>query len=285
MRPESVSHDWTTAERRDLPLVEPLNDAQTTSNSADAAIVPAWNDKFERERVVRRWPQVALDGRAAIPVIALDAGSRRYIARVLQRVGYKVAGFVEPQALLSALTRWQYDVLVLSGHEEQLKWCSAVHVIRPELPMLFVLQNGSSATIAQVLDAGADCLEAPFLEADLVARAKLLFRIAWRKYGLTLPGSESRIRLDVARPRVRIEDRDIALTEVEYRTLWVLAQSQGGVSRFCDIEKSVWGASSCERRTALRRVIQSLRRKLTGRSDDQHLLKTERCVGYRLLLR
>ncbi|HZV07651.1 MAG TPA: helix-turn-helix domain-containing protein [Gemmataceae bacterium] len=77
--------------------------------------------------------------------------------------------------------------------------------------------------------------------------------------------------------------REIALTAVEYRALWTLAQRRGSVSRFCDLEKSVWGTSSSARRAALRQVIQSLRRKLTGRSDDQRLLKTERCIGYRLL--
>jgi hypothetical protein len=61
-------------------------------------------------------------------------------------------------------------------------------------------------------------------------------------------------------------------------------QSRGGVLRFRDIERRVWGNAACSQRMALRRVIQSLRRKLTGRSNEKLLLKAEPRVGYRLVL-
>lgn len=267
----------------ELPLPRSQSNATTASASAVNSIIALQNGGFEDECVVYQWPQVALDGYAAIPVIAPDAGSRRYITRLLQRAGYKAISFVEPQAVLGALAQRQYDVAVLSGGQVELTWCASLLGVRPELPVLFVLQNGDSDTVAHVVDSGIDCLEAPFLESDLIARTGLLFRSVWRQYGLVIPGGENAIRLHLHQPRAHVMGREIALTEVEYRTLWTLAQSRGGVSRFCDLEKSVWGASSNARRIALRQVIQSLRRKLTGRSDDQRLLKTERCVGYRLL--
>lgn len=268
----------------DLPLTELPSNLPTAATSAADPIITTQSGGFEDECVVYRWPQVALDGHAAIPVIEPDAGSRRYIARTLQRAGYKVATFVEPQAAMRALAQHQYDVAVLSGRRQELLWCAAVRDVRPELPVLFVLQDGDSDTVARVVDSGVDCLEAPFLESDLIARTGLLFRLVWRQYGLAIPDGESALRLDLRQPHAHVRGREIALTEVEYRTLWVLALGRGGVSRFCDIERSVWGDSTEARRIALRRVIHSLRLKMTGCLDDQLLLKTERCVGYRLLL-
>jgi DNA-binding response OmpR family regulator len=232
---------------------------------------------------VFRWPQVALDGYAAVPIVASDAGIRRYIARILQRVRYKAAPFEEPRPALGALARHQYDVAVLSGSEAELTWCASLRRVRSELPVLFVLQNGDQNAVAHAVNSGIDCLEAPFLESDLVARTGLLFRSVWRQHGLAIPDGESAVRLDLHHPRAHVEGRTIALTDVEYRTLWILAQGHGGVLLFRDIERSVWGESTGARRMALRRVIHNLRVKMSGRSADQHLLKTERCVGYRLI--
>lgn len=283
MQPQPMSNIRSGDDGLELQLVRSPTHGTTASVSAVGPIVALQSSGLEDERVVRQWPQVALDGYATIPVIAPDAGSRRYIARILQRAGCKATGFTEPRAVLGALAKRQYDVAVVSGDPAELAWCASLLGVRPELPMLFVLQNGDPDTIAQVVDSGIDCLEAPFLESDLIARAGLLFRAVWRQHGLVIPGGEAAIRLHLHQPRAQAGGREIALTAVEYRALWTLAQSCGGVSRFRDLEKSVWGTSSNARRTALRQVIQSLRRKLTGRSNDQRLLKTERCVGYRLL--
>lgn len=282
IRRRPTSHNRSDDDGFELRLVRSPTNETTASASAVDPIVALQCGGREDERVVRQWPQVALDGYAAIPVIAPDAGSRRYITRILQRAGCKVTGFTEPRAVLEALAERQYDVAVVSGGQAELAWCASLLGVRPELPMLLVLQNGDPDAIAQVVDSGIDCLEAPFLESDLIARAGLLFRSVWRQHGLVIPGGETAVRLHLHQPRAQVGGREIALTAVEYRALWTLAQSRGGVSRFCDLEKSVWGASSNARRTALRQVIQSLRRKLTERSDDQRLLKTERCVGYRL---
>jgi two-component system KDP operon response regulator KdpE len=94
----------------------------------------------------------------------------------------------------------------------------------------------------------------------------------------------SSFRLDLARRRVHVRGCEIALTGVEYRTLWILVQGRGGALRFRDIAIRVWGDAAGPHRTALRRTIQNLRRKLTGCSDDGLLLMTEPRVGYRLRL-
>lgn len=282
MRQLSVAPERSSNVCLDRSQSHRSGDVATASVCVDAPVISSQSDMIWRGHIVRKWPQVALDGYASVPVVAADAGSRRYIARVLQSAGYKVISFVDPQAALTALAQHQFDVIVLSGHEEGAEWCSAVHELRPELPVLFVLQDGSPVEVAQVLDAGADCLEAPFLESDLVARARLLFRLVWRRYGL-IHASGAGFHLDLVRPRVNVRGREIALTELEYRTLWVLAQSRGGVARFSDIERSVWGDAAGARRLALRRIIHTLRQKLTGRFDDQPLLQTERGIGYRLL--
>jgi len=282
MHLQSAPHDWTAIDQRDISPAPTQRTAAPASPSAPAVTVLSQVEEFPSRSLLVRWPQVALDGCAAVPVVASDPAMRRYIARILQRHGYKATGFAEPQAVLGSLAQHQYDVAVLSGHLGNLTWCSVIREVRPHLPILLILQGGDSEVVGRLIDAGVDCFEAPFLEADLVARTKLLFRAAWRQYGLAVPGGYNRFRLDVARSRVKVGDSEVTLTDAEYRTLWFLVQRPGAVSQFSDIEESVWGKSSNRRRIALRAVIRSLRRKLSGRSDDQSLLRTERCIGYRL---
>ena len=282
-RQMSPSRGWASDACLDWGLVGRRGKTSMVLAHADVSIIASPTGGLRSDRVVHKWPQVARDGYAAVPVIAADIGSRRYIARVLQSVGYKVVSFAELPEALSALATQQYDAVVLSGRDECVEWCSAVHELRPDLPVLFVLQDVREAAVARILDAGADCLESPFLESDLIARAMLLYRLVWRRYGLNMPGSGNSFRLDLVRPRVHVGGRDVALTKAEYRTLWVLTQCLGGISRFSDIERSVWGDAAAARRLALRRVIGSLRQKLTGHSDDQLLLQTEPRIGYRLL--
>jgi DNA-binding response OmpR family regulator len=280
---QSVMCDRWSDASLDSQLAKQPGDMPTVFASAIAPIITSQRDGFQRERVVRKWPRVALDGYAAVPVVAAEASSRRYIARVLEKVGYKVTGFVEPRAALDALAQHRYDVAVLSGCQERLEWCSAVHEVRPEVPVLFVLEGGGPKSVARVIDAGADdFLEAPFFECDLNARVWLMFRHVWRRHGMAVQGGGG-FRLDPARPRARVDGREITLTAPEYRTLWMLAQAEGAVLPFWCIEQSVWGDSTPSHRSELRRVIRSLRRKLSNRSGEP-LRLNELSVGYQLRL-
>jgi DNA-binding response OmpR family regulator len=91
------------------------------------------------------------------------------------------------------------------------------------------------------------------------------------------------LQLDFTRPLARLGGREIPLTKLEYRTLWVLAQGKGGVSPFNDIELRVWGDTGRSHRWVLRRVIRKLRRKLGCGARGRVLLLAEPRIGYRLV--
>jgi two-component system KDP operon response regulator KdpE len=151
--------------------------------------------------------------------------------------------------------------------------------------VLVLAENGSPEALADMLNAGVDdCLAAPFDPTDLLARVARLLRLGWRRRGMVPIGARGEFRLDLVRPRVRLGGREIRLTRLEYRTLWVLAQGKGAVLSFHDIETRVWGNAGKLRRHALRRVIHNLRRKLGSGLSGNRLLVPERRVGYRLSL-
>jgi hypothetical protein len=121
------------------------------------------------------------------------------------------------------------------------------------MPVLFVLEDDSPEGVARLIEAEADdCLAAPFETSDLLARITRLFRLMWQRHGMTVHSGGSSFRVDLVRRCAHVGGREIALSGLEYRTLWVLAQSRGGVPRFRDIERRVWENAACSQRMALR---------------------------------
>jgi two-component system, OmpR family, KDP operon response regulator KdpE len=241
------------------------------------------------EAVTRQasWPQAALFGHALVLVIDGDAGRRRYIGRILRAAGCTATVCTDPTAAQPAPIESRCDALLLSLDPPQEDWIArmrACRAVRP-VPMLVLLENAGPEAVARMLDAGADdCLAIPFDAADLSARLARLLRVVWRRRGMAPLDRVADMQLDLARPRVRMNGRDMPLTKLEYRTLWVLAQGEGAVLSFRDIELRAWGDSGKSHHRALRRVIRNLRRKLgSGPSGDVRLLAEPR-VGYRLCL-
>ncbi len=233
------------------------------------------------------WPQTAVQGRASVLVIDRDPGSRRYLARVLRGAGYAVSGFGNPATASPALTEAGPDVVLLALDPKAEDWLGMVRACRAAgaPPVLVLAENGDAAQVARLLDAGVDdCLATPFDPADLAARIVRLLRLSLRRRGVPVPAGVGEAQLDLVRPCVRLRGREVRLTRLEYRTLWVLMEGKGAVMTFRDIETRVWGYSRISRRDALRRVVHNLRLKLGKAASGSIALLTERAVGYRLAL-
>jgi two-component system KDP operon response regulator KdpE len=233
------------------------------------------------------WPQTALVGRAALLVIDGDAGHCRYIGRILRVAGWTVSSLADPTEARTALIEQRFDVVLLSLGPGQENWMAEIRALVPagSVPVLVLLKDDRPGAVARMLDRGADeCLAAPFDASDLSARSIRMLRLVWHRHGMAPLARRSELQLDLARPFVRANGRDIQLTKLEYRMLWVLAQANGGVSSFQDIESRVWVDSGKPHRRELRRVMHNLRGKLGKDRSGQMLLRAEPRVGYRLYL-
>jgi two-component system, OmpR family, response regulator TctD len=231
------------------------------------------------------WPQTVLSGRAAALVIDSDPESRRYIRRILLAAGYAFTGFADLASARAALAERRHDVVLLSLDPQREDWRAAVHACRLASPApLFVLaENGDAAAVARVLEAKADdCLATPFDVSDLRVRIARLLRLGCRWRGMALPCGPGNLQFDLVRLRVRQGRREIGLTSLEYRTLWVLAQGNGAVLSCRDIETRVWGVDGKFHRSSLHHVVHRLRQKLAGGPPGSALLLSERRIGYRL---
>jgi two-component system KDP operon response regulator KdpE len=90
------------------------------------------------------------------------------------------------------------------------------------------------------------------------------------------------LQLDTVSRRVRVGDRSVHLTPLEYRLLVALSHHVGQVVSRRQLLLDVWGPMRVQQAHFLRVCMAQLRRKLeTDPAHPQYLL-TEQGVGYRL---
>ena len=139
--------------------------------------------------------------------------------------------------------------------------------------------------VAPAFEAGADdYLVKPFSPTELVARVGAALR---RREAPEREAYRERFRLgalaiDFSRRRVTVEEREVALTETEYRLLGELALNAGRAVSREHLMRRVWSTRAYADAGVVRAYVKRLRRKLGESAANPVYLFNEPRVGYRL---
>jgi two-component system KDP operon response regulator KdpE len=90
------------------------------------------------------------------------------------------------------------------------------------------------------------------------------------------------LTIDLGRREVRVEERDVRLTPLEYRLLVLLARHAGLVLTHRQILREVWGQAYAGQTHYLLVFMAQLRKKIEPDPARPRWLVTEQGVGYRL---
>lgn len=152
-----------------------------------------------------------------------------------------------------------------------------------DVPILVVSARGQETEKIAALDLGAnDYVTKPFHMGELMAR----IRVAERAAAKTSAGAaEARfvcdwLTVDYEKRRVLVDDKEIHLTPIEYKTLLLLIANRGKVLTHNYIIRQIWGYEGGDSKS-VRVFMASLRRKLEKDSAHPRFILTEVGVGYR----
>ena len=130
------------------------------------------------------------------------------------------------------------------------------------------------------------------LKAETKTLSKDLFRPVLTKLEgsiflvtVVVPRSPLRVgelMLDMTQPLVRLADRTVVLTPVEYGLLTCLARQVGSLVRADELLEQVWGAGYAAKPLLLQATITRLRKKLEPDPVHPLFLLTQAGRGYRL---
>jgi two-component system KDP operon response regulator KdpE len=221
-----------------------------------------------------------------ILVVEDEPAMRRFLRASLSSHGFEVLEAETAAAALALVTSRGPEVILLDLGLPDQDGVSFARGIREwsRVPIIVISARGREADKVEVLDAGADdYLTKPFGVDELLARVRVSLRHARQAAGAPEATVDvGGLRIDLARREVRLEEREIHLTPIEYRLLALLATNLGKVMTQSHLLREVWGPGHVDQAHYLRVYMAQLRRKLESDPARPRLLITEPGVGYRL---
>ena len=150
-------------------------------------------------------------------------------------------------------------------------------------PVLVLTVKDSEQDKISLLDSGADdYLTKPFSVGELLARLRVMLRHLTPMQGETI-FLTGRLKVDVGKRIVTINNEEIKLTPTEYSILRYMIQHAGKVITHNQIMREVWGPNFEGETNYLRVYMAQLRKKIEENPSIPEILLTEPGIGYRLI--
>jgi len=223
---------------------------------------------------------------ALVLVIEDELPVRRFLRASLSARGFRVIEAETGEEGLSLATSHNPDLVLLDlglPDGDGVGWLMRLREWS-RVPVIVISARGREDDKVLALDAGADdYLTKPFGVNELLARIRVALRHA---QGIVTPNDAkldlSGLQIDLARREVRVDDREVRLTPIEFKILSLLARNAGKVLTHRQILNEVWGAGHAGENHIVRVHVALLRKKIEVDPTRPRRLMTESGVGYRL---
>ncbi len=151
-----------------------------------------------------------------------------------------------------------------------------------DTPVLMLTARGLESEKVRGLQAGADdYVTKPFGNAELVARVQALLRRAESSGGTIDVFDDGDLFIDFAARVVRIENRDVALTPLEFRLLGTLVRYAGNTLSNEQLLEQAWKDPMGIAPERVKYSVSRLRKKLGWSDPESSPIEAVRGVGYR----
>ena len=230
-------------------------------------------------------------------VVEDEPNIRELICLHLGHEGYTCEAVGDGQRALTRAEQDRFDLLVLDvmiPGLDGLSLCRAVRNgrVNHDVPILMLTARKEEADKVVGLESGADdYLTKPFGVRELVARARALMRrprqpIAAAAEELEPDDGQPIVRvhdveIDPARRRVRVDGKDVELTDQEFRLLHLLATRAGIVFSREALLAKIWRGDTFVTVRSVDTLVKRLRRRIERDSSQPRYLLTVWGVGYK----
>lgn len=208
------------------------------------------------------------------------------IVDMTQAAGYQTVAFARTEALIAALRRDTFDLLIIAQNPldrsglDVLAWARANLKVPP--PMLMVAHSTESEYIADALDAGADgYLPKPLTERVLKARIRALMR-PYASPAPTEPEVHCGVVFHEATSTAMHDGAATVLTAKEFALAQLLFRNRRRPLSRAYILETVWGANPSLNSRSLDMHVSRIRTKLNLRPENGFRLTPIYGHGYQL---
>ena len=221
-----------------------------------------------------------------ILLIEDDKSISGFITTSLERNGYRVTSALNGKEGLSLAASLCPDVILLDLGLPDIDGCEILKQIRSwnsNIPIIILSARTKEQDKVSALDLGADdYLTKPFGTAELMARIRTSMRHRH-------PSSPDRVyraldlEINFEKRLIRLEGREVHLTQIEYQLLTLLAENSGRVLTYSYLMNAIWGPYMDSNNQILRVNMANIRRKIEKNPAQPQYVFTEIGIGYRML--
>jgi DNA-binding response OmpR family regulator len=217
---------------------------------------------------------------------------RELVSLHLNHEGYVCDAVGDGQQGLARAESERYDLMVLDVMLPGLDGLSLCRAVRngrlnTDVPILMLTARREESDKVVGLESGADdYLTKPFGVRELVARARALLRrpraapAALAEPPLA-PLRVHGVEIDPARRRVRVDGREVELTDQEFRLLHLLASHAGIVFSREALLSKIWRGDTFVTVRSVDTLVKRLRRRIEPHPSTPRYLLTVWGVGYK----
>jgi DNA-binding response OmpR family regulator len=223
---------------------------------------------------------------------------RELVCLHLGHEGYACEEAADGSTALQRAETVRYDLMVLDlmlPGLDGLSLCRAVRNgrLNADVPILMLTARREEADTVVGLESGADdYLTKPFGVRELVARARALLRRPRQSDRADLAAGEASagehplvrldgLEIDVPKRRVRVDGREVTLTDQEFRLLHLLATHTGIVFSREALLAKIWRDGTFVTVRSVDTLVKRLRRRIEADPANPRYLLTVWGVGYK----
>jgi two-component system KDP operon response regulator KdpE len=225
---------------------------------------------------------------ARVLIVDDEPQIRKFIDISLRSQGYATLQAVTGQEGLTLLASKGADIVILDlglpdkdGREvlAELRQWSPVPVI------VLTVRDGEQEKV-DLLDLGAnDYVTKPFGVDELMARIRVLLRMAGARGEASPVFDDGQLRVDLALREVTLGGEPVALTRKEFTLLSLLMRQPGRLVTQTQLLREVWGPTHEDDAHYLRILVGKLRHKLRDDASAPRYIVTEPGVGLRFVVK
>jgi DNA-binding response OmpR family regulator len=225
-----------------------------------------------------------LHNKACVLLIEDDPRILRLEQMVLEKEGYTVLAAGTGEEALETLAELSPSLIVLDIGLPGMNGFTACYQIREvsQVPIIMVTGRGFDEDKIKGLEIGADdYITKPFSPNELSARVKAALRRSVMSTEVIEPAVQvGELFVDFISNRVTLANREVLLSDTEYRLLCYLARNAGRIVTRDQILERIWGEEYTGEDHLLHVTIGRLRQKLEDQARQPKYILTRRGIGY-----
>lgn len=213
-----------------------------------------------------------------------------FISASLTAQDYKITVSHSGNEALPIITSQCPDLILLDLGLPDMDGMEIIKQVRTwaSIPIIVISARTQEHEKVKALDLGADdYLTKPIGTSELLARIRTALRHSNKLNTdsplYKRPFHAKELTIDFEKHLVTLEDKEIHLTQIEFKIISLLAKNSGRVMTYDSILSNIWGPYADDDNSILRVNMAHIRRKLEQNPAEPQYIFTEIGIGYRMV--